>query len=507
MMLVLHVLLFTVVAGCDEGLKPATLALQQNNPAQALALLDPLRSHCRHTAAFNEVFGLANELSGNKAAAEEALRTAVELDGKSTRLLTELGATLLRNGKPVEAAKALDQSLLIDPLNGVTLKYAVGAAVGAHNWARAAELFRQMNVESDSRVLQQEPVLVLWFVETMLETKEVGRIDSVLAAQRNSMPPGLLFSLGTLFARHGMYERAVQYFKDVPPEAADDALYFNLGLAYSHMQEFEAARRCYFEAIDRHPGHADAYLHVGLDYVASGQLRMGIPWMYRAHGFAPSRPDIAYALAEQLVTLEYFNSAKEVLTKALASAPNDPLLLVADGDLKRAQGNSAAAIASYRQALVERAGLTPALVGLAHADTSAGKEAEAKDLLTNALSHDPQDPIVNGELGVLEAREDNWNAALDHLGRAWAQDHSNPEIALQLARAYRQKGRPQDALKLLDSIGPAMQDSSAFHFELAQLYTALHRSADAESERAALTNLQARSQDVLHFDNPRTYVH
>lgn len=506
-MFVLPILLFTVVAGCEESLKPATLALQQNDPAQTLRLLAPLQTRCAQSATFNEVFGLANELSGNKSAAEKALRIAVELDGTSPRLLTELGATLLRNGKPAEAGRALDRSLKIDPGNTVTLKYAVGAAVGSRNWQHAAELFQRLNVGGDGRMLQQEPVLLLWFVETLIETRQSDRIDAVLSAQPSSLPPGLLFSLGTVFAQHGMYERAIEYLKQVPPGAADDALYFNLGLAYSHLQKFEEARRCYFEAIDRHPGHADAYLHVGLDYLASGQARMGIPWIYRARSFAPSRADIAYALVEQLITLEYFNSAKEVLAPALASAPHDALLLVADGDLKRAQGNSAAAIVSDRQALAEKPGLTPALVGLAHADMTAGKESEAKSVLTAALAHNPQDPIVSGELGLLEAHQGDWDAAFDHLGRAWVQDHSNPEIALQLARAYRQKGHPQDALKLLDSISPEMQDSSAFHFERAQLYTALHRSAEAQAERDTLTNLQAHSQDALHFENPRTYVH
>src|SRR4051794_6432459 len=98
-MLVLPILLFSVMATCEEGLKPATLALQQNDPAKALTLLDTLRSRCMQSSAFYELVGVANELSGKKSAAEEALRTAVSLDSKSPRLLTELGATYLRNGK------------------------------------------------------------------------------------------------------------------------------------------------------------------------------------------------------------------------------------------------------------------------------------------------------------------------------------------------------------------------------------------------------------------------
>ena len=505
-MVLLPILLLTV-AVCDDSVKDAMTALRQNNSAQALSLLEPLRSRCTQSSAFYEALGLANELSGHETAAEESLRMAVKLDGMSPRLWTELGATLLKNGKPAEASKALHEALVLDPSNPVTLKYAIGAAVGSQNWSRAAELFGKLNIENDRRILQQEPILILWLAQTLLETKQSDRLDTLLATHQGSMPPALLFSLGTLLAQHAMYKQAVEYFKLVPAEAADDALYFNLGLCYSHLQQFDDARRSYFAAIDRHPDHVDAYFHVGLDYVASGRARMGVPWMYKAQSLAPGRPDIAYALVGQLIALEYFDSAKEVLAQASERAPRDPLLVAAEGDLKQAQGDVAGATGSYRKALTENPGLPAALVGLARADLEISKEAEARSLLNTALAHAPKDPVANGEIGLLEARAGNWDAALRHLERAWEQNHSNPNIALELSRAYQKKARPQDALRVLQSIGPEMEDSAAFHFQLAQIYTLLHRPADAQVQRNTFTELQANNQNVLRFDNPHTYVH
>lgn len=507
MFLVPFLFSFASAAGCDESLKSATLALQQNNPAQALALLEPLQPSCGQSSSFFEILGIANEMSGNGPAAEKALRSAVTLDNKSPRLLTELGATLLRNSEPIDAGKVLNQALLLDPTNVVTLKYAAGAAVQARDWPRAAELFGRMNIEKNSRMLQDEPVLMLWLAQTLIETKQSDRLDGVLSGQRSFMPPGMLFSLGTLFAQHGMYERAVDYLKSIPADVADDAVYFNLGLSYSHLQRFEEARQCYFEAIDKHPDHADAYFHVGLDYIASGQPRMGVPWLYKADSLASARPDIVYALAEQLIALEYFTTAKELLASSLVRIPDDPLLMVADGDLEQVQANSVAAMTSYQKALAQKPGLVPGLVGLARADLSGGKQADAKTLLSNALAHDPQDPIVNREIGLMEAHQGDWNSAVEHLGRAWAQNRSDPEIAIELARAYQQTKRPEEALRILKTVAPAMEDSSSFHFQLAQLYTLLHRAADAQAEREQVAAIQARSQDTLHFENPRTYVH
>jgi hypothetical protein len=52
-----------------------------------------------------------------------------------------------------------------------------------------------------------------------------------------------------------------------------------------------------------------------------------------------------------------------------------------------------------------------------------------------------------------------------------------------------------------------MEDSAAFHFQLMQIYTLLHRPADAQLQRNAFNELQASSENVLRFDNPHTYVH
>jgi Flp pilus assembly protein TadD len=501
------VLLFTLVAACDDGVKNAVAALRQSNPTEALRVLEPLSSRCTQSAAFYEAMGLANELSGNKGPAEESLRMAVRLDPRSPRLFTELGATLLKNGKPAEAGGPLNQALALDPSNPVTLEYAIGAAVGSRNWTRSAELFDKLNLQKDSRVLQQEPALILWLAETLVETKQGDRLETLLGPYRRSLPPGLLFSLGTLLAQHAMYRQAVEYFGLIPAETADDALYFNLGLCYSHLRLFDNARRSYFETIDKHPDHVDAYFHVGLDYVASGQTRMGLPWLYKAQGLAPGRPDIAFALAGQLTMLDYFASAQEVLEHASANSPNNPTLLAAEGDLRQAQGDASGASSSYQKALAISPGLPAALVGLARADLMTGKQSEGRSLLNAALARDPEDPIANGELGLLEAAADRWDNALKHLERSWEQNRSNPEIALKLARAYQEKQRPEDALTILQSIAPGMEDSASFHFQLAQVYTLLHRPAEAQSQRNAFSELQANNQNGLHFENPHTYVH
>lgn len=498
-------LFFAVTGSCEDGLKPALSALQRNDASTAISLLESLRKQCASSSSFYDLVGIANELSGNSLAAENALRQAVSLDPKSSRLYADLGATYLRNNKPKDAADALSQALTLDPANTSAATYLIGAYVTTGEWRKAADLFNRTGI-ADGPSLLKDPLVALWFAQTFIEVQQPERIDRVLAPEVANMPPTLLFSLGTLLAKHALYARAITYLERIPAEKADDAVYFNLGLAYSHLQRFQEARGYYFLAIDVKPSHIEAYFHVGLDYAAAGDQRKAIPWLVHAHDSAPTRADIAYALAEQLIQLEYFDTAEDVLRKAL-EVHASPLILAAMGDEKMAEGNVPAALNRYNQALKESPKMPAALIGCARAYVSKGKESEARSLLQQAVSVDPQNAAALGELGLLEGQHEEWTAAFEHLNRAWSADRSNLKVALQLARTLQHLNRAEEAVQLLLSLPPAAQRLSVFHIELAQLYSGLHRISDAEVERAASQKVLEQNTESIHFDSPKTYVY
>jgi tetratricopeptide (TPR) repeat protein len=502
-MLVLPIFLALTLAQCNDSFQPAVQALRENNAARASAILQSIPAECQQSSSFFELTGVASAMSGNFSAAETALRRAISLDPKSARLREQLGAIYLRDKKAAEAAGELKEAVTLDPSNPVIKKYLIGAYVETGKWHQAAALFDQLSsVGSDAK----DPIMVLWLARTLIETKQFGRLDSDISPEQTGMAPALLFSLGTLFAEHGMYERAVRYFRQIPTEEVDDAVYFNLGLAYSHLHSFEEARRDFFRAIDKHPEHVEAYFRIGLDYSAAGQGRMAAPWLFRAKELAPNRPDISYALAEQLLQLKYFESARKIVTEALAISSADPILLVASADIEQQEGQSAAAVDNYKKALNEQPKLVAALVGLAQVFVSQGNVEQGRQYLQEALSIEPNNPSANGELGLLEAQRDDWASALPRLSKAWGADRSNTTVGLRLAQALRHTGRSSEALQILNSQQSSMEESSAFHLELAQVYTQLHRPADARKQRDVVAKMELQSQDSLRFDSPTTYV-
>jgi tetratricopeptide (TPR) repeat protein len=369
----------------------------------------------------------------------------------------------------------------------------------------AAEDFQQAFALNPQ--LSDDPAVLLWFARSLVETNQSARLTAFLANRHRGLSPPLLFSLGALFAEHRDYAQAIRYFQQIPVEAADDAVYFNLGLAHSHLRQFGEARKNYFLAIDKHPGHVEAYFRVGLDYAASGAVRKAIPWLFRARDFAPARPDIAYALIEQLLPLRYLDTAAQLATEAVTANPRDPLLLLAHGDVLLARGDTTGAAGQYQRALTLQPRLTGALVGLGRVEAAKGNNGEARRILLDALSMDPENSVASGELGSIEAQDGDWADAYPHLSRAWSSDQSNPTAGLQLARALRHLKRPAEGLRILEPLALVLRDSSAFHSELAQIYAQLGRNTDAQAERARLAALQAQAANGIRFEDPRVYVH
>ena len=504
-MLFLLLLLQAPSSSCKDTFDGALSALRQSNAAKASSILNSASVDCTQSSSFFELQGVVSDVSGDFTSAESNFEKAVSLQPNEPRLLAELGAVYIKNQKLPQAVDVLSRAFKVDPSNLAVGRYLIAAYVQSKQWQNAAQMFDDLGAGTKPGVLNP-PVMILWFAQSLIETKRLSEVESRLSPTQAGMTPPILFSLGELFAQHKLYAQVITFLSRIPEQDADDAVSFNLGVAYSHLQKFEEARRCYFEAIDKHPGHPGAYLAVGADYASAGDSRRAIPWMARAHELAPDRSDVIYGLGEQLLQLDYLTSAEELLGGALQSHPADPLLLVGEGDVKAAQHQEAAALDLYRKALAEQPHFTPALLGLARADISQSKMDEAREALRWALSDDADNPAANGTLGLMESRQGDWTSAVTHLRRSWEKDHSNSEVLMALARAYVRTGQTPEALQLLAAEKSRLSNSAAYHLELSQVYAQLHRPENAQKEQAAFQALQTSKDGFLRFEKPQSYV-
>lgn len=353
---------------------------------------------------------------------------------------------------------------------------------------------------------RHDPKRSLRLAECLMEAGDKVALAQMLPRPGGSVSPALRFALGTKLAQHGYFREAIRQFEAIPAADRDAAVTFDTGLAYSRLREFGTARRYYFSTIDLDPDNVEAYFRIGLDFAANGETNLSIPWLLRARRMAPARPDIGFAVSEELLSANYFQSAEGILQSAIALNSKDPLLRVAQGDaaLGRQQFDQAAGY--YRQALAIDPALALASVGLARAIAANQQQAEATEILHAVLAREPSNSAGNAELGRIEAEAGQWQDAIPRLEIAKKADPGNSKIRISLARCYRRSGRADKALEVLSQVSSPPPDR-AYHLEIAQAYQALKRAGEARREMETVRQMDSLEQKGLKFVPPSLYIH
>lgn len=505
----MHVLVIAalaVVPACNDDIRQAGVLLQQSAPARALAVLEPAAGRCSQSAEFFDVLGIAQDMSGRAAEAQEAFRRAAGLKPRWARPLINLAVSLLRTGEETGAVEALEKAVSIDPTNTTA-----NADLGAY-WARKGEFrralpfFEAMGGER-SPVVRKDPALRLSLIECLLGA---GREQSALAAApapEESQPAAFRFALGVVLARHAQYRAAIRQFQAIPRGEADSAVMFNEGLAHSRLREFNQARECYFAAIDRDPNHVEAYFRIGLDFASAGQNRKAIPWLFRANRMQPDRPDIVAALTGELAAAQYHQTADAILDAAMRTHPASGILSAAKGECLLAEAKNVEAESWFRRALDQDRALTGASVGLARALAAQQRTAEARELLRQVLAKEPANLAANTAAGRMANEAGDWNNAVAYLANANSADPENVQTAVALAHAYQKCGQPARALTVLTGLRERAGQNRSFHYELAQTFRALSRREDAEREMAEVRSIDMANQEGFHFASPAMYIH
>jgi tetratricopeptide (TPR) repeat protein len=465
--------------------------------------LEAASSKCPLSSEIFDLLGIAYDLLGRGRQAQQAFRRAIELAPRVARPRTNLAVSLIRDGKDMEALRELEAAVALDPTNSAANANLASLYTRKREYARALVAFELIGAERSSAI-RKDPQLLLQLTECLLSTGRSKRALTLIAATADKQPASVRFSLGTLLAEHGIYREAIRQFLAIPEGEADPAVLFNLGLAHSRLREYEVARRWYFAAIDIDPQQADNYFRVGLDFAESGDGARAIPWLLRARRMAPQRPDIIYALTEELIAARYFQSADAFLA---GPEPQSALLETAKGDSALSQGKIPSAIVHFRRALELDSGLGAASVGLARAWAADQKQDEALGILRELLARAPGNAAAHAEAGRLEAELGNWKNAIADLEMAWAVDPAKFEVGLNLARCYRRTGQLRRALDLLSPLRMKMSTSRVYHYELSRLYTDLERPSDARREIMEVQRIEMAEQEGMRFVPPAVYIH
>ncbi len=288
-------------------------------------------------------------------------------------------------------------------------------------------------------------------------------------------------NLGVVLSRLGHYEEAVaSYEAALRLNPRLTPVWLNLGIAHHRAGQFAKA----VEALERFlalaPDNVQARQLLGVSLVELGRDAEAIAQLEPALAAAPEDAAVLYSLGlaylrlqrpEALEMLEKlaafpagvaaarllegqwllarfeFEKAIAALREAEKLNPELPRLQYSLGLCYFKLGRNKEAIQAFEQELRRRPQDFPSLFYLAYLHEAEANLEAAQPYLQAALKLEPQSPEANALLGKLLVKQGKVAEALVPLQFAVAKDPQDPDKRYQLARAYQQLGRREDAAR------------------------------------------------------------
>lgn len=162
---------------------------------------------------------------------------------------------------------------------------------------------------------------------------------------------------------------------------------------------------------------------------------------------APEHPDVLHLLGMLALQKKSFDSAIELLYKAVRLAPNVVAYEFTLAQALQDSGHPKEALEHYRSVLSKDAFLPEAYHNMGIIYRFEGDSAEAKRLFRKAIELRPDFSSAYVNLALIERDSGNTDAALDFLDQAIRADSQNAEAYAQIAVTRRLAGQYDEALK------------------------------------------------------------
>lgn len=159
------------------------------------------------------------------------------------------------------------------------------------------------------------------------------------------------------------------------------------------------------------------------------------------------------------------------------------------GDMDEARDEDSKAIVEYEKALARRPTLPNLHYQIGHLEWKSYKTQEAREQFQAELAINPRHTGALFDMGSTYLQQHQADKALVYLQRVCALDPHYPDVHDFMGIAYNQLRRYAEAEKELKAAVPSDKDG-AVHYQLARVYTAMGKSAEAKQEFALSEQLR-----------------
>ena len=288
-------------------------------------------------------------------------------------------------------------------------------------------------------------------------------------------------------------EQAVKLLVDATSQpGASGEMFAWLGMAYAHTGKADLAIKANREAIKRQPGFLEAYENLVQLYLQDNRPADALRVLDDAASQKSQDPEFLIDLSELYVRHIRAQGAeaqaiktrvKELLDRAAALGPSNPLQVLRLAETYFALGELKLSEPFYRQLLDEHPDLPSLRSKLTEIYLRSGQKDKASQQLEALARSEPTNPQTHLFLGALAVEAKDYPAAAEHFERALTLDPSMEQVYYELAGLKLSLEKPQEALALLDQARAKFKLSFPMEF-----YSGIaHRAA--ENYPAALNHL------------------
>ncbi|WBS03212.1 PEP-CTERM system TPR-repeat protein PrsT [Pseudoduganella sp. SL102] len=318
------------------------------------------------------------------------------------------------------------------------------------------------------------------------------------SALLHNLKGGALLGLNDRAAARTAFEKSMQlepsYFTAVS----------NLARMDIADKKLDAARQRYQAFVDKKTGSAEAMLALADLAIAENKQADATKWLEKAHAAEPKLAGPALRLTQQYLALGEKRKALTLISAMQVADPENPTLLDMLGKAHAANGNKTAALDAYGRLAIVTPRTSGITARLAAAYEELGERDLAADVLRKAHTERPDDVAIklariavevrrgNHEQAIMFAREvqsrpasklpgliveaevreaqQKPDLAIPLYQRALQESKGSSPLRIKLANAYRQAGRPDEALRLVQQWRSERPKDHAIGVYLGELY-------------------------------------
>jgi tetratricopeptide (TPR) repeat protein len=343
-----HRALIAAEAGRDEvaeqAFSAATISLEAGGAAPEVFLraheaYARFRAGNGDTDTALDILAKADELAPDRVTVV-ALRQAIEAgediaplvagsEAGAAEILLNLSTALNRGGGEAFVRLYLHYALALQPSSDAVLLQLGGIAEMQRNAEEAIEIYGR--IPEDSPIRQVSELQVgLNLADLDRHDEAVEHLEPLLEAapddRRAYLALGGVYASQQKFAEAAeVYDRAVSRI-DTPVEA-DWNLYYQRGIAYERIKQWDKAEPNFNQALELYPDHPQVLNYLGYSWVDMNMnLEEGLALIQKAVDLRPSDGHIVDSLGWAYYRLGRYDEAVTELERAVNLLPSDPIL-------------------------------------------------------------------------------------------------------------------------------------------------------------------------------------